>query len=286
MIHFLALVCLGLFSHVSGACPRALLQDATAAYVNAQTSGLPHLLFTPNSTFNYTYAENSLPVPLASSILATTLHIDIHRSLHDTFSCATFTELTAASNKHPYVIHTRMLFSSTGMDTGEGQVEGEKLVMQSMESVVTDEGDWVFNATGHLYWNSIEKWDAIPLNKRDSRTVIQAAADAYLDSWGDSSIKVPYGSPCARLEGGAYTGSKNTTTNTCRMPLFPLPFKITNRRYVVDEEVGAVDVFDDFPFIDKIRPEGTPSSNLVRVEGGGIRYVHELTVCATKGCGR
>ncbi|KAL5331964.1 hypothetical protein ACEPPN_001505 [Leptodophora sp. 'Broadleaf-Isolate-01'] len=142
-----------------------------------------------------------------------------------------------------------MLFSTADASSGSGSAE--KLTINTIQSVITDEGDWVFNATGYLYWSSLEKWDVIPAGKRDTRTTIKAAADAYLDSWGDSSVKVPYGASCARLEGGAYTGTKTTTANTCKMPQFPLPFKIANRRYVVDEEVGAVDVFNDFPFIDK-----------------------------------
>jgi hypothetical protein len=153
--------------------------------------------------------------------------------------------------------------------------------------VVADDGDWIFNATAHLTWAKQEKWDPIPEEKRDSRAVIKAAGDAYLDSWKNGSVTVPYGTPCARLEGGAYTGEKNPSTNSCKMPEFPKPFAgISNRRYVIDEELGAVDIFNDFPFIDKTRPNGTSSTNMIRVEGGKIRYIHENTVCATRNCGR
>lgn len=69
-----------------------------------------------------------------------------------------------------------MLFTPTSSS------EGEKVVIKAIQSVVTDEGDWVFNATGHLYWSAMEKWDIIPEAKRDRREVIQRAADAYLDS--------------------------------------------------------------------------------------------------------
>lgn len=102
--------------------------------------------------------------------------------------------------------------------------------------------------------------------------MIQAAGDAYLDSWGDGTVKVPYGAPCARLEGGSYTAGKGSTANTCKMPEFPKPFSIGNRRYVIDEEVGGLDIFNDFPFIDKGKPNGTSSTNFIRVEGGMIRY--------------
>ena len=158
---------------------------------------------------------------IKTGVLAQPITIDFNRSIHDTTECATFTELTAATNKHPYVIYTRMLFTNDKITT--------------IESVVSDEGDWVFNATGHLRWTAQETWDPIPEDKRDSRAAIKAAGDLYLDSWGSAAVEVPFGTPCARLEGGFYTGSSNTTTNTCRMGQFPQPFVVGNRRYVIDE---------------------------------------------------
>ena len=239
--------------------------------VHAQSLGLPNSDITIFAN-NVSYAENDTPMDIKTGVLAQAITIDFNRSLHDTTECATFTELSAATNKHPYVIHTRMLFTDDKITT--------------IQSVVSDDGDWVFNATGHLYWTKQEQWDAIPGQKRDTRAVIKAAGDLYLDSWGNASVSVPYGTPCARLEGGAYTGSSNTSSNTCRMGQFPEPLKIENRRYVIDEEVGGVDIFNDFPWIDKGKPSGTPSTNLFRVEGGMIKYIHEVTVCSTKMCGR
>lgn len=71
-----------------------------------------------------------------------------------------------------------------------------------------------------------------PQDKRDTRAVIQAVADAYLDNWGDPTIKVPHGTPCARLQGRLYTGTRN-------MGAFPQKLKVTQRRYVIDEIIGA-----------------------------------------------
>jgi hypothetical protein len=263
------LVCIGLASQAAAACNRSMLQEATAAYIRAQSAGQPSLL--PLAE-NISYLENDTPIDIKKGVLAQPVTIDFNRSLHDTTQCATFTELSAASNKNPYVIDTRMIFT------------GDKI--STIQSVIADAGDWAFDAKGQLSWTQKEKWDPIPEGKRDSRTVIQAAGDAYLDSWGDGNVKVPYGTPCARLEGGMYTGDRSPTTNTCKMPQFPQPFKVTNRRYVIDEEVGGVDIFNDFPFIDKTKPNGTSSTNFIRVEGGMIRYIHETTVCATRNCGR
>ena len=118
------------------------------------------------------YAENDKAMDIAKGVLAGPLKVDFTRSFYDTTQCATFTELVAATDPHPYVIHTRM------EATEKGQVS-------KMESVVTDEGDWVFGAAEHLAITRSEKWDEIPKDKRDTRAVIQAAADAYLNNWGN-----------------------------------------------------------------------------------------------------
>lgn len=93
------------------------------------------------------------------------------------------------------------------------------------------------------------------------------AWDAYLDSWGDSTVKAPYGVPCARLEGGSYAGTATGTINTWKMPQFPETFHAGNRRYVVGEELGGVDIFIDFLLL--IKPNETPS-----LCGGGNDQVY------------
>ncbi|HWJ68597.1 MAG TPA: hypothetical protein VNS79_00895 [Sphingobium sp.] len=221
------------------------------------------------------YAENDQAMDIGKGVLAGPLTVDFTRSLHDTTQCATFTELVAATDPHPYVIHTRI------EATGDGQVT-------KMESVVTDAGDWVFGATEHLAVTRQEAWDEIPSDKRDTRAVIQAAADAYLDNWGDPDLPVPHGTPCARLEGHVHTGSKDPAGNTCDMGAFPEKLNVSQRRYVIDEAFGAVVIFHKFPWLDAGLPKdpGTPASQMFRVEGGKNRYIHEVTVCTTPNCGR
>ena len=67
-----------------------------------------------------------------------------------------------------------------------------------------------------------------------------------------------------------------------------LGLTVTHRRYVIDETMGAVSVFHSFPWLDAGIPTdpGTPASQTFRVEGGKNRYIHEVTVCTTNGCGR
>lgn len=135
---------------------------------------------------------------------------------------------------------------------------------------MTQAGDWLFNATGTYYWASKESWDTIPDAKRDTRAVIQAAADAYLNIFKDKSTVVPWGTPCDRLEGGSYTGT-GKATDSCDVGI-PNNLDLTNRRYVIDETVGAVDVFLAFG-----GASGRPDSHEFRIESGKIRYVHTLT---------
>jgi hypothetical protein len=180
------------------------------------------------------YAENDQAMDIAKGVLAGALKVDFTRSFYDTTQCAKFTELVAATDPHPYVIHTRMEATRDGKAS-------------KIESVVTDAGDWVFGATEHLATTRSEKWDEIPKDKRDTREAIQAAADAYLNNWGDPTLPVPHGTPCSRLEGRTSTAARNPEGQTCTMGAFPQKLKVTNRRYVIDETIGAVSIFHNFP---------------------------------------
>jgi len=253
-------------------CSREMLQGLANTYVKAQADGKAGRVPLANGA---SYAENDQAMDIGKGVLAGPLKVDFTRSLHDTTQCATFTELVAATDPHPYVIHTRI------EATEDGKVS-------KMESVVTDAGDWVFGAPEHLAVTRVEKWDEIPADKRDKRAVIQAAADAYLDNWGDPALPVPHGTPCARLEGRLHTGSRHPEGQTCTMGAFPQKLNVGNRRYVMDENYGAVVIFHDFPWIDAGLPadRGTPASQMFRVEGGKNRYIHEVTACTTPKCGR
>jgi hypothetical protein len=253
-------------------CSRETLQQLADTYVKAQTAGNAAML--PLAA-NASYAENDKAMQVAEGVLTEALTVDFTRSFYDTTQCAAFTELVAATHAHPYVIHTRM------EATDEGKVS-------KMESVVTDEGDWVFGATEHLAVTRVEKWDEIPADKRDTREVIQAAADAYLDNWGNPDLPVPHGTPCSRLEGRLSTAARDPEGQMCTMGAFPQRLNVSNRRYVIDETIGAVAIFHNFPWLDAgiATDPGTPASQTFRVEGGMNRYIHEVTVCTSPDCGR
>jgi hypothetical protein len=268
----IALAGVALATNVRAECNRDMLRKLADTYVKAQTDGKPSMLPLAKGA---SYAENDQAMDIGKGVLTGTLKVDFTRSFHDTTQCATFTELVAATDPHPYVIHTRIEATRGGK-------------VSKIESVVTDAGDWVFGAAEHLAVTRNEKWDEVPKDKRDTRAVIQAAADAYLDNWGDPKLPVPHGTPCARLEGRLNTGSRNPEGNTCNMGAFPQKLKVGHRRYVIDETLGAVVVFHNFPWIDAGLPAdpGTPASQMFRVEGGKNRYIHEVTVCTTPKCGR
>ena len=253
-------------------CSREMLRKLTDTYVKAQSTGQSARLPLAKGA---SYAENDQAMDIRKGVLAGALKVDFTRSFHDTTQCAAFTELVAATDPHPYVIHTRIEATRGGRVT-------------KMESVVTDAGDWMFGAAEHLAVTRSQTWDEIPRDRRDTRGVIQAAADAYLDNWGNPELPVPHGAPCARLEGRINTGSRNPVGNTCNMGAFPQKLKVAHRRYVIDETIGAVSVFHDFPWLDAGLPTdpGTPASQMFRVEGGKNRYIHEVTVCTTPHCGR
>jgi hypothetical protein len=269
----LALAGVAFAADASAACKRETLQKLADKYVKAQTDGKPALL--PRAK-GASYAENDVAMDISKGVLAGPLKVDFTRSFYDTKQCATFTELTAATDPHPYVIHTRIEASSNGKQASK------------IESVVTDANDWVFGATEHLAVTKVENWSEIPKEKRDTREVIQAAADAYINNWGDPTLPVPHGTPCSRLEGRISTAARNPTGQACTMGAFPQKLNVTNRRYVIDENFGAVAIFHSFPWLDAGIPKdpGTPASQSFRVEGGMNRYIHEVTACTTPGCGR
>ncbi|KAF2276482.1 uncharacterized protein EI97DRAFT_494056 [Westerdykella ornata] len=250
-------------------CGYAYLRNTTSQYVDAQSRGLYTAMtgLIPNTT----YTEQFKPVDIRVGILSKPLKLAHNRSFHDPVRCTTFTEIIVTDPSHPYVIGTRM------------ETDGAKIT--KIETLVTDAGDWLFNATGYAYYNSLEKWDPIPAQEYDDPAVIKAAGDAYFDRFANANVTVPYGTPCARLEGGAYTDSGLTGNNTCNLGL-PNTIKVTDRRYVVDVEMGAVNIYVGFPGLDRASNEPTPDSHLFRVEKGKIRYIHTISTCeGHPGCG-
>jgi len=234
-------------------CTRDGLQAATNLYLDAQTKGDTSGL--PLAT-GLAYIENMQVVDIKSGVIQKPLKIDFHRTLIDTATCQTFTEVIVTDKAHPYVLGTRI------------RVNHDKIV--EIESMVTQQGDWLFNADNYYKWSPTEDWEVIPPDQRDTRDTLVAAANAYLDAFLEKKLDlVPWGYPCERTEGGIRTG-KGLPTDSCSVGV-PAGVNIVARRFIVDQTIGAVVAFCNFGV------GGLADTHLFRVEHGKLRYVHTLT---------
>jgi len=240
-------------------CSRDSLKRAVDLYIVAQTkgdtSGLPLVE-------GLNYMENMVFADINKGIVKKPMKIDFHLSLYDPDTCQTFTEVVVTNKEEPYVLGTRL------------RVVTDKIT--ELEILWTTTGYWLFNADNYLKYSSAENWGEIPAGKRDTYGTLLSAANAYLDAFVDDRRDiVPWGYPCVRIEGGAYTG-KGVPEDSCEVGV-PSGANIVNRRYVVDETIGAVVVFCNFGAGTPEGGSGAPDTHLFRVENGKLRYVHTLT---------
>jgi len=243
-------------------CNETLLREATDRYITTQSTGSLEWL-SPMISEDAIYFENGKAQKdwTSNTTLATSLRIDRSHSIFDLVQCASFTDLIVTDPAAPHVLGAQLWLS------------GDKIA--KIDRIVTTPGDWLFNATGTLYYSLQEPWDIIPEEERDSREVLKAAADAYLDIFKNASVAVPWGFPCARLEGGAYTG-RGTPNDTCNLGVIQ-SYDMPNRRYVIDETVGVVSILLEFGSIGN-----APDSHEFRIEGGKLRFIHTMTYCEKK----
>ncbi len=250
-----------------GPCTRADLEKAVEGYIQAQKTSDASTI--PFGGEWITYNENMDLSSLGSGMLSKPQKIDFYRTLAiDVPGCAAYVEVVITDPAHPYVLGT--LLSGRG-----GKIS-------NVDVLVTDAGDWLFNAKNTMDYSKAENWSTIAEADRDTRATLIAAADAYLNSFDDKKIVVPWGKPCARLEGGAYTAKGGpgvvSPDDSCDVGV-PSGVKLINRRYIVDESLGSVAVLLNFGKNER------PDSHTFRIEKGKIRYVHTITVCAEANCG-
>lgn len=100
--------------------------------------------------------------------------------------------------------------------------------------------------------------------------------------WSNATAQdaVPWGTPCTRLEGGAYTG-KGLPSDSCSrgIPSNHSQAPNTHRRYVIDEAMGSCSVLCVWGHMMM-----AADSHEFRLEGGKLRYVHTMTVCPGQTC--
>jgi hypothetical protein len=228
-------------------CTRAMLQQAANGYVASIKSG-------GMSRGSASYTENFAKKNIGSGIHSKPIKVALSRSLLDTTACATYTLVMAPDNSPPMIIGTQM-----------HHTDGKVSKVETLYN--TKQNGWVADPKSTYRTYSKAKHDSIiPEGKRDSRTTIKAVADAYFDKFSNAKVNIPIHTPCERLEG------KMHVSPNCTMGIMSSPtMKMTNRRYVIDEAVGSVDVFLNFA-------GGMPDSHEFRIEGGKLRYVHAITV--------
>ena len=238
-------------------CTRADLQAAVDGYVAAQKAGdASKLAFADKAVFK----ENMADVGKGDGLWNKALAVALSRSFLDATRCKTFTEVIVTQGSHPCVIGTRLY-----VDRGK---------ITRIDSLVTDKGDWLFNANAHLKYSSKEDWSAPKAAARVSGQELINAANSYLDMFSDKFVKTPWGRPCARLEGGAYTNRDDDPNATCEVGIPAGVLYIVNRDYVVDEELGVINVFCRFGN----SSTGMPDSHTFRLVSGKLSNVHTLSV--------
>ncbi len=238
-------------------CTRQTLQSAVDSYLAAQSSGDRTKMALAEKAM---YRENMSAVAADKGLWNTALPIALSRSFLDEVRCRTFSEVVVTQARPQYVIGTRL-----SVDNGK---------ITRIDSLVSKKGDWLFNANAYLKYSSVEDWSAPKAQARASMQELINAANSYLDLFSDKFVQTPWGRPCARLEGGAYTNRKGDPYATCEVGIPPGVLYIVNRDYVVDVQQGVINVFCRFGN----STTGMPDSHTFRIIGGTIRDVHTISV--------
>jgi hypothetical protein len=236
-------------------CTRDELKAATTAYVEAQRKGdISDLPLHEKVHF----LQNMKTVERSAGLWNTALPIGNAMSFHDDKRCKTFTEIVVTEGAKPYVIGTRLYMH-----------EGEVI---RVDSLVTEEGHWLFNANAFLKYTKQENWEPLHEYQRTPPSEMIRGANAYLDGFADKFTDIPWGVPCARLEGGAYTNRDNDPNASCEVGMPPGVLYITHRDYLIDEEMGVINVYCRFG-----GREEAPDSHTFRYIDGKFRLIHTLT---------
>ena len=234
-------------------CDRALTQSIVDSWIAALEQGT---MMTMNLGEWVDYNENFRRRSLGG-FLDHPREVVWHMALQDTTSCRVYVQAVTKAGDEWEVLATQIGNGFFGVGP--------------FNNITTREGDWLFDAERTAYYASREDWSEIPEGQRNSRADLIAAADAYLDLFSDPTVEVPWGTPCARLEGGIYTG-RNQPTDTCNVGV-PEGVPMIDRTYVVDEALGAVNV------LLKMGTNERPDSHTFRIEDGKLRYIHTVTNC-------
>jgi hypothetical protein len=236
-------------------CTRDELKALTAAYAEGQAAGSIAALPLHEKA---QYLQNMTTIEASAGLWNTALPVASSLSFHDPVRCKTFTEIVVTEGGTPYIIGTRLF------------VDQGKVIR--VDSIVTKTGDWLFNANAFLKYTQAENWEPVHPYQRTSPSEMIRGANAYLDGFVDKFTDIPWGIPCARLEGGAYTNREGRPDASCEIGMPPGVLYIVERDYLVDEEMGVINVFCRFG-----GSTGGPDSHTFRYIDGKFRQIHTLT---------
>ncbi|KAI0409775.1 hypothetical protein F4802DRAFT_603967 [Xylaria palmicola] len=238
-------------------CTREGLLAAANSYLDAQTKGSIDGL--KLAATNFTYQQNNKKADIKTGVLTQPLKIDLNRSTADTTACASYTLLISSTGAKPYVIATQIRHA-----------DGDAGTISTIDSIVATTGALFFDAKKTLGYIQKENWGVLDESQRASRAELKRVGDAYLDMWTDAKAadSIPWGTDCERVEGSALTKPCGAS-----LPHGGSAKNNGNRRYVIDETVGSVDVLCSFDSLGNL-----PDSHEIRLEGGKVKYVHTVTV--------
>lgn len=239
-------------------CTREGLFAAAQSYLAAQSTGKTSDL--KLSASNFTYQQNNKVTDISKGLLSQSYKIDLNRSTADTVACASYTMWISSSGSKPYVVGTQIRHTNNNTDE-----------IAMIDTIAATTGDLFFNAKKTQDYISKEDWTAIAKpESRPSRDVLKKAGDAYLDMWTDAKAAdtIPWGTDCERVEG-------SSLTRPCGGSLPHGGSSKPNgmRRYVIDDQMGSVDVLCQFDSLGNM-----PDSHEIRIVDGKVKYVHTITV--------
>lgn len=246
-----------IFGVAQTACTRADLQAAVDAYIAAQSAGDAAKMSLAEEA---KFLENMKTIEQDQGLWNTALPIAFSRSFLDPARCKTFTEVVVTEGGHKYVVGTRLTVA-------DGAIT-------EIDSLVTDKGDWLFNADAYLKFASAEDWGTLKPAQRVPAQELIDGANQYLDLFADKYVKAPFALPCDRVEGGAYTNPDNKPDIGCTVGIPDGVLYIVNRSYVVDEEKGVVNIYCRFGN----STSGMPDSHTFRLVNGKFRHIHTISV--------
>ncbi len=238
------------------ACTREGLFAAANSYIEAQASGKLDGLKLSGS--NFTYQENNKAADIKHGVLSGALKLDINRTTADTTACASYSMLISTSGAKQYVLATQI--RHPGDDTS---------TIASIDTIAATKGSLFFDPAQTLKYIQAEDWSPLT-GEKPSRELLKKFGDAYLDMWTDKTAadSITWGTQCERVE-----GSRLTKPCGASLPHGGSAKNNGNRRYVIDETIGSVDVLCSFDSLGSL-----PDSHEIRVVDGKVKYVHTITV--------